>query len=541
MKLIKGAAILGIAALLSKLLGAVYRFPYQNITGDVGLYVYAQVYPVYTILLFLATSGFPPAISKTVSEKLVAGDREGAKRIFRISAMLLFATGVFFFLLLYILAPSIGILMAGDRELAMPIRSISFALLIVPVMAALRGYFQGHQNMMPTAVSQIVEQLVRVATILVLSYWFIASGYSVYHAGAGAVFGAVTGSFASLLILIYFWMRSKNREVYERGGLPLVSPSIQGHKQESAKQILINLFKIAIPMAAGTLVLPLMQMVDTFSVKNLLDYAGYTATKDLTGILGRGQPLVQFAAFVATPLSLALLPAISEANALRKKQTIQHYSELAMRLTLYVGLPAAVGLALIAEPVNIFLYTDNEGTAAIAVLAFTSIFSTLGITTNGILYGVGIVMRPARNLLIGVFFKVILNLILIPFMGITGAALATVIGYMVATILNLLAVNKYTGTAFTLRNYVTKPLIAVGVMAVVVILVELASSSLFSLWIEQERLLNAIIVVLAVGAAASVYGIMLFITGAIRTRDLEAIPRLRKLTKLLQRLRLLRQ
>lgn len=536
MKLIKGAAILGIAALLSKLLGAVYRIPYQNIAGDVGLYVYNQVYPVYTILLFLATSGFPNAISKTVSEKLVVGDREGARRVFRLSALFLFITGLFFFFVLYFSAPLIAQLMAGDPELAMAIRSISFALLIVPVMSAFRGYFQGYQNMMPTALSQIVEQFVRVITILVLSYWFISNGYSVYYAGSGAVFGAVTGSFASLLILLYFWIGLKKRESYVEGGLP-----IGRHKQESAQELITNLLKIAIPMAAGALVLPLMQMVDTFSVKNLLDFAGFEDSKHWTGVLGRGQPLVQFAAFVATPLSLAILPAISEANALRQRQTIQHYSELVLRLTLYIGLPAAVGLAVIAEPVNIFLYMTNEGSSTLAVLAFTTIFSTLGITSNGILYGIGLVTRPARNLLIGVAFKVIFNLILIPIMGITGAALSTVIAYFIATTLNLLAVNKYTGTAFYMRNYVTKPLIAVAAMAAVVLLTKIISTQLLSALITQERILNAIVVILSVSLAVVVYGVMLLISGAIRARDLEAIPRLRRFTHILRRFKLLRQ
>lgn len=535
MKLIKGAAILGAAALLSKLLGAVYRIPYQNIAGDIGLYVYNQVYPVYTILLFLATSGFPKAISKTVSEKLVVGDREGAKRVFRLSAMVLFSTGLLFFFILYFAAPLIAVLMAGDRELAMPIRSISFALLVVPVMAAMRGYFQGHQNMMPTAVSQIVEQFIRVITILILSYWFLSHGYSVYYAGSGAVFGAVTGSIGSLLILIYFWIRFQKRESYVEGGLPTGA-----FQQESAKEIIVNLFKIAIPIAAGSLVLPLMQMVDTFTVKNLLDLVGYENTKDLTGVLVRGQPLVQFAAFVAAPLSLALLPAISEANARRQKKTIQHYSELSMRLTLFIGLPAAVGLAIIAEPVNIFLYKTNEGSVAIAVLAFTTIFSTMGITTAGILQGLGHVTRPARNLFIGVIFKIIFNLIFIPFMGITGAALSTVLAYIIATTLNVLAVNKYAGTRFNVRDYVTRPLIAVGVMAAVALLIELISTSVLSTIITQERILYGIVVFLSIGFAVIAYGVMLLITGAVRAQDLEAIPRLRRFTHILRRFRLLR-
>lgn len=535
MKLLKGAAILGAAALISKLIGAIYRIPYQNIAGDVGLYVYNQVYPVYTILLTLATFGFPSAISKTVSERLVAGDREGAKRVFRLSSLVLFFTGLFFFLVLFLGAPTIAVLMANDPELTLPIRSISFALLVVPVMAAMRGYFQGHQNMIPTAVSQVVEQFIRVITILALAYWFVTNGYSVYYAGAGAVFGAVTGAVASLFMLLYFWIRFAKKETYVQGAIPSGA-----YKQESAKKIIKQLFALAVPMAAGALVLPLMQIVDTFTVKNMLDFAGFTNTQHITGVLGRGQPLVQFAAFVAAPLSLALLPAISEANARRDRKTIQNHTDLAMRLTLFIALPAAVGLAVIAEPINIFIYKTNEGSVTLAVLAFTTIFSTMGVTTAGILQGVGKVSRPARNLFIGVIFKVIFNISLIPFMGITGAALASVLAYFIATMLNVLAVRKYTGTQFEVRNYITKPLIAVAAMATVAKLVQWISVAVLAPLIVQERLLYGIVVFLAIGFAAAVYGIMLFVSGAIRAQDLEAVPRLRKFTHLLRRMKLLR-
>lgn len=535
-KLIKGAAILGAAALVSKLLGAIYRIPYQNIAGDLGLYVYNQVYPVYTILLYLSTSGFPKAISKTVSEKLVIGDHEGAKRVFRISASILFLTGFFFFILLYFLAPYIAVIMAGDEKLTMPIRSISFALLVVPVMAAMRGYFQGHQNMFPTAVSQIIEQLVRVATILILSYWFISQGYGVYYAGSGAVFGAVSGSVASLIVLAYFWFGFAKRSVQQSGG---ETRSIG--EQESAWELIKNLFKIAVPIAAGSLVIPLMQLVDSFSVKNILDWTGFSGdSATWTGILNRGQPLVQFAAFVAAPLSLALLPAISEANARRERRLIAQHSELAIRLTLFIGLPAAVGLAVIAEPVNIFLYRTSDGSITLAVLAFTTIFSTLGITTAGILQGLGLVMRPARNLLIGALFKLIFNFIFIPIFDITGAALATVLAYIVSTTLNMLAVNKYAGTQFNFRKFVVKPLIAVLVMAATAFLLEGIITIMLEDLIRNERILYGIVVTLVILVAALVYGAMLLKTGAIRGRDLDAIPRLGKLKSILRKVKLLK-
>ena len=458
---IKGAAILGLASLFSKMLGLIYRIPYQNITGDLGYYVYTQVYPLYGTLLILATAGFPIAISKMVSEKLAVGDLYGVKRVFKVSIITLFFTGIISFLSLYYGAESIARWMGNDK-LTLPIQSVSYALLIVPPMAAMRGYFQGHQNMIPTAISQIAEQFVRVATIIVLAYWFMSTTGNEYLAGAGAVFGAVTGALTGLLVLLLFWR--KNKKIHTQ-----IHPNdAKKHPQESSWKLIKQILYYAIPICFGALVLPLLQLSDSFTVANLLMKAGYPAEEAniLKGVFDRGQPLVAFGAFFATALSLSLVPAISEANARQARQIIKSRTELALRLTLMIGLPTSIGLAVVAEPVNIMLYQNDKGTITLIVLSFTTIFSTLGITSAGILQGLGKVLLPAQNLLVGVVIKIGLNLLLIPVMGITGAALATVLAYAVATLLNLRAVAKYTDITFQFKSFFFKPILAVTIMAI---------------------------------------------------------------------------
>ncbi|MCF6094694.1 polysaccharide biosynthesis protein [Microaerobacter geothermalis] len=532
---IKGAAILGAAALLSKLLGVVYRIPYQNITGNEGLYVYNAVYPLYSTLLIFATAGIPIAISKMVSERLTLGDVDGAKRIFRISSFILTITGLLFFLALYFGAPLIAALW-GDSRLVLPIRTVSYALLIVPFMASLRGYFQGHQNMIPTAVSQISEQIVRVITILVLSYWFINNGFDVYYAGSGAVFGAFTGALMALFVLLFFWRRNqvvqKDISAREASSLP----------KESALQLMGKILYIALPICLGAVVLPLMQLADSATILNILQSMGETKDQatELKGIYDRGQPLVQFVAFFATSLSLALVPSISEAKALNQGEIIAARTELAMRLTLLLGLPASIGLAVIAEPVNITLYQDNDGTLAMAVLAFTSVFSTLGITSAGILQGLGHVVLPARNLIIGVMFKIALNFALIPFLGIVGAALATVLAYMIATILNMIGLNKSTGVAFSYASFLMKPLTAVAIMAGIVFLVMEGSAFSLQYVMSPGRAFEAIVTFFSISVGAFVYGISLFISGALTRRDLEVVPKMKRYIPFLERFRLLK-
>jgi O-antigen/teichoic acid export membrane protein len=533
---LKGAAILGAGALLSKMLGVVYRIPYQNITGDLGYYVYTQVYPLYSALLILATAGFPIAISKFVAEKLALGDTRGARRLFRVSASVLTLTGIVFFILLWFGAPFIAASMR-DSKLVLPIRSVSFALLIVPVMAALRGYFQGHHDMVPTAVSQIAEQFVRVTTIIILSYWFMKTTGNVYLAGAGAVFGAVTGALFAFVVMLFFWRRNQRIQRY----MPVQPGAGYTYTQESIGEIVRKLVYYAIPICLGSLVLPLMQLSDSFTVVSMLMRGGNTAETaySLKGIFDRGQPLVQFAAFFATALSLSLVPAIAEAQALGKRQVIAARTELALRLTFLFGLPASIGLAVVAGPVNVMLYENDNGTTALVVLAFTTIFATLGITSAGILQGMGEVTLPVRNLFIGVAAKVALNIFLIPSFGITGAAMATVCSYMIATLLNLYAITYFTGIKFHVKNFFIKPAIAVLMMAMAAFVTRKAAEKGLLDLIPSHRLYFSAVSLLAVGAGVVMYVIALFLSGTISHAELETTKPGRKLIPLLKRFRLL--
>lgn len=204
----QGTAVLTIAALLIKVMSAAYRVPYQNIVGDIGFYIYQQVYPFYGIAIMLATTGFPVIISKMMIEFGEKGNASSNSKILRVSFLFLFAAGLIFYLTLYIGSDQLASFM-GDLELAPLIRVISFSFLLVPFVSILRGYFQGEENMLPTAVSQVAEQGIRVLTILIFSYLLINNGYSLYEAGQGALFGSLTGGFAAFILLAFFCQKTK--------------------------------------------------------------------------------------------------------------------------------------------------------------------------------------------------------------------------------------------------------------------------------------------------------------------------------------------
>lgn len=543
-QLMKGTFVLALAAFLSKLLGVIYKIPYQNITQDMGFYVYEQVYPIYMILLTLATAGVPVAISKLVAERLAYQDHTGARKVFKAATLLLTLTGFLFFSALFLGAPLVAAILY-DPQLTLAIQSVSFALLVVPVMAAIRGYFQGHQNMVPTAVSQVVEQIVRVATILWLSYWLISNQYDAYHAGAGAVFGAFTGAVAALVVLLIYWRKNKRSEAAATVEQPAseAGEKVPSYQAVGYWTIIRKIVAYAVPISLGALVLPLFQLMDSLTIPHILTLSGWEheLAKNERGVYARGHPLVQFAAFFATALSLALVPSISEAKAQNKVRQIVSRTQVALKVTFLVGLGAAVGLAVLARPINVMFYITDAGSTTISVLAFVTIFSTLSMTSGAVLQGMGYVTLPARHLFIGVGVKSILNIALLPFFGITGAALASVAGYFTAASLNIRTLRRMLPLPGITGQAVWRPAVAVLIMGAVVWMVKGGLFVALDGLIGHERLLNLAVTLLSIPVGVFVYGLFLLRLNMITRQELAILPRGERLIRLLEKLKIIRK
>lgn len=537
--LLQGTAILALAAFLSKLMGVIYKIPYQNITGDAGFGIYETVYPVYMILLTLSTAGIPVALSKMVSERLVVGDKLGARKIFRVSAITLTITGVFFFLLLFFIGAPVLSWFNDEPQLVWVYRSVAFALLIVPVMASIRGYYQGHQDMMPTGVSQVVEQLIRVTAIIVSSYWIMRSTGDEYQAGAAAVFGATIGAVAAFVVLLLYWRRIERLSNSNQAGAE-ISVSLS-YAELPVLTIMKHVLSLAIPISLAALVLPLFQLVDSLSLPRLLLLAGWPSEliMEQRGVFARGQALVQFGAFFATALALALVPSISEAKARRDDSQIKRRTHLALKLTFIVGLAAACGLALLARPVNMMLYMNDSGSLAIAILAIVIIFTTISITTSAILQGIGKVLLPAKNLFIGVLVKLLGNLLLVPFVDIEGAAISSVAGYAAAAFLNTRDVIRYTNIELKLSSFLLRPMAAVSIMVLAVWAFKDGLAPLASIHIEQGRWQATLVSLGGVVTGILIYALALLKSKAITYREVQMIPRFERFLPMLVKVRLI--
>lgn len=559
---LKGAAILGAAAVISKLLGTLQKIPLQNLAGEEAFGIYNIVYPLYTLILTLAIAGFPLTVSAFVSESLAAGRPQQAKRVLRVASASLLGTGLIAFVLLYGGADPIARLL-GAAQTAPAIRSISWALLMVPVMAALRGYFQGYGNMIPTAVSQVVEQLVRVAVMLSLLLLFLRMGYGADRIAAGATFGSTAGAISGLAVMVYYYWRERRADkLTSRGAAELRSPGAasavadtaaaaahdqpqpQPLAQERTGALLLRFARTALPVCLSAVALPALTLVDSATLPRLLLRQGMDEAAALhqVGLFNHAQPLVQLVTLIATSMTAALVPAIAYARQRGETALLRSRTETAVRVAWLTGLAASFGLAVTAEPINRMLFDTATGSATMAILAFTAVFGTLQIVTASVLIGCGASRLPATYLFAATLFKLLLNLLLTPPLGLAGAAWASVAAYALASLLGLAALRRRVGASFPAAAYLGRPLAAAAAMCAAVYAVRFAADGLARLTGADPagRGLATATALAAVCLGAVVYAVVLLRSGGITRTELAAGPgALQRLIPLLTRLRLL--
>ena len=525
---IQGAVVLGIAGIIIKVMGAFFRIPLANMIGDKGMGYYQTAYPIYVLFLTLATAGIPIAISKMVSERIAVDHHYEAYRVFRVSFTLLFTIGICSSAILFFGAGPI-VNAIGNPGAKYAMMAIAPALLFVPIMAAYRGYFQGMQDMKPTATSQVVEQFFRVAAGLTLAYFLIDSGHE--FAAAGASFGATAGSITGLIavILIYYFQKDKLKRNIGR------SHQIN---TEKSSDILINIFVIAVPVTIGAAIMPIMNAIDVGIVMRRLVETGMTgeAANRLYGQLtGMAGPLINFPQVLTQAIAMSLVPAIAAAYKQKDMNFLNYNIRLGIRAAIIIGLPCAFGLMTLSEPIMLLLYPMQKASAISAapclfVMAFGVIFLSTVQTLTGVLQGLGKPMIPVRNLFIGAIVKVVLTYTLtgIHDINVKGAAMGTVAAYIVASTLNIMAVKKYTGVKFDFMLTYGKPIISAVVMSAAV-------------WVSYRILFgfmgNALSTAIAVLIGALVYCAMLIITKSIKKDELKVLPKGGKLLNIINKIK----
>lgn len=440
---LRGAVVLGIAGALSKMMGAIYRIPLARLLEGEGMGIYQMAYPIYTTILSLATAGVPVAISVLVSRKNAQGYRGDEKKIFRASFLILFIFGLILTGLVMNSARWIAIYVLHEPRAYLPIMAVAPAIFFAGLMSVFRGYFQGQQSMVPTAVSQVIEQLFRVTAVLIFAFLLYPRGLE--YAAAGATSGAVVGGFVGLIVLIVYYGRekSKTRNLHEE----------MRYSGESSRQLAWEMILLAVPVSFGAVVLPLVQMLDAVIVPGRLISIGYTtsqATSLFGELSGMAAVLISLPTIFTISISTSLVPAVSEALANNNQRLLNERLNYGLRAGMIISLPSAAGLFILAFPICDLLYATPEAGVPLQPLAFSTIALAAFQLSSAGLQGIGKAQIGMQHLIITGLLKVIFNYSLtsIPTLNIQGAAIGTVLAFTIGSGLNIYSLKKLTGVKY---------------------------------------------------------------------------------------------
>ena len=509
-KFLKGTMILTISSIIVKVIGSLNWIILSRVLGGEGIGLYQMGFPIYLMAITVSSAGVPVAISIITSEKLANKDYRGAKRVFNVSLRLLLVSGLIFSSALLFGADFlINQHIIRDARAYYSIIALAPAVFFVTFLASFRGYLQGWQIMTPTATSEVVEQLVRVITMLVFADLFMP--YGLAYAAGGASMGAGAGAFCALLVLMWFYRRLKRR-LHEE-----IEAQDDSIPEESAGHIIKRLLKLALPVSLTSLMLPIGANLDLLIVPQRLEVAGFDvrhATELFGYLTGMAVPLVNLATIFTAAMTISLVPSISESKALKRFDAIRDKIRLAFRVAMIITFPCFMGLFFLAEKVAALIYNAPGAAGAIQTMSVGILFLGMHQISTGILQGLGKTAIPVINMILACLVKVVMSwwLTAIPFLGIKGASMATVADFAVAAIINMGFIYKYTGFTFSLGSLL-KPLLASGVMGAVIYLV-LSITEQLGMWC----------VLFAMVAAVPSYALALLAFGGLNKEDLDNVP-----------------
>lgn len=495
-KFLKGAFILTFGSILSKVLGLFYVIPFEAMVGNKGATLYQYGYVPYTIFLSFATAGMPLAVSKFISKYNALEEYEVGRRLFRSGLLLMLITGFLTFLLLFFIAPvyaefvSVGENALPVDDVTTVIRAISFALIIVPFMSMIRGYLQGHEEMEPSAVSMVVEQIVRIAFLLIGVFVVLKlMKGELVTAISVSTFAATVGAVGGLLVLLIAWKKRKpmldELLSHDRGNVHISLPQIY-------KEILIS----SIPFIFVGIAMPLFQQVDSLTFTRAMVSSGVPAkeAEDALGILNVfAQKLVLIPMTLATGFSMALLPSVTKAYVSGDQKMFRHQLNQAFQILLFLTIPAVVGMSVLADPVYSAFYShDPLGTSVLQAYAPTAILFALFSVTASVLQGINQQKFTVLSLLVGFLIKLSLNIPLIRLFETAGSIYATTLGFLAAVLINFVVISYFTGYRY---NIVIRRIALISIFTAVMAIIVWGVEAGLSLFLNTESRWQAIIMV----------------------------------------------
>ena len=575
-----GAAILAVGILVVKLIGMFYKIPLVNIIGQEGTADFNNAYNIYAVLLTISTAGLPVAVSKLVSEANALGKRNQVRRIFRLALAAFLILGVASFMVMYFKADWLAGLM-NDSKAAQGIRTLAPAVICVGCLAAFRGYSQGHSNMAPTSVSQIIEALCKLVVGLGLAYWLVSAGQPSHVAAAGAITGVTVGTVVALAYMLLNYTITKGHE------------RLSDDVPDAPGKIMGDILRIAIPITLSSSMVGIVTVIDSSLVQGQLQrvllenpesWALYANFVDLSALeearnlfLNGPSPLdiapdpsmdnlmVHF--YQGTPAAISLhealesasraiygnysgalniynlpsslmvamtssvIPAVSGALARKDRKGAANITSSALRISALLAFPMGVGLFVLGTPIIKLLFTSLEPDLAgplLSTLGLATVFVCMMLVCNSILQANGFVNLPVVVMVLGGVVKIVsnYNMVAIPDIGIFGVPFGNVLCFGLCLILDLVIISRVLRGRPRYLSIFGKPLAAAAVMGA-------GAWAVYGLLYKLlER--NTIAVVGAIGVAVVIYVVLIVALKAIDREDLALMPKGEKIARLLR-------
>jgi len=483
----KGAMILSLSMFLVRVLGLLYVIPFQALVGATGLALYGYAYIPYSLLVSLSGLGIPGGIAKFIAKYNADSEYDTARKMFRFGMGFMVLLGLISFVVMYSTAPFFArIVISGEdmyntvEGVTTAIRMVSFAVIVVPPMSILRGFFQGNQDMGPTAVSQLVEQVVRILLIVVGSFVVIQllPGGTTQMAVNVSVFAAFVASIGALIVLYRHWVRRKK-------AFDALLPLTKAHPERNILALFKELLSYALPFAVLSLIVTWFQLVDLVTFNSAMLRAGVEPylTEEIFGLYGTALlKIVMIPVSFAIAFGQPLMPILTEKIQTKDFRSFHQTMTTAITLTMFVTIPAVIGISMLSNPIFVMLFNQESsselnqiGGMMFGFGAFLGVFMALNIILNAIMQGIGRQYKALIFLGIGIVVKVIGNLILIPIWQVNGAILSTIFAYSICIFLQYVEIRKTTG--IETRNIFKRQI------AIVIFAVLMAGSVWLTSWI----------------------------------------------------------
>lgn len=542
-KVLKQAGILAVAGIIVRIIGLLYGSPLTGIIGDEGNGYYSQAYNWYTIILLISSYSIPSAVSKVISQKLGVGEYKNAQRIFHCAIIYVVIVGAAASLFIMFGA---GILVSGN---SIPVlRVFAPTIFFFGLLGVLRGFFQGQRNMVPTSVSQILEQIMNALISLSAAYVFIqlvADKDSTTRAVFGAMGSAVgtgAGVVSALLFMLFIYYHS--RRSFKR------KVSMDRHGTDSYRKSFKIIMMIVTPFILSTFIYNFTNVLDQTIYTTIMEAFHGMSEKDIAisyGIFSRKAVVItNIPIALASAMSTAIMPSISTDYAQGKITDTSDLVERVIRMTMLIAIPSAAGLFALSRPIMLLLYPQraslDEAAALLAGMAITVVFYSLSTVTNAVLQGIGKVNIPVINAAISLVLQAIIldGLLMFTDLGNYALVISIIIYSLSMCLLNGMEVNRYLRVKANVRKTYLYPAISAAIMGIVSYVAYRLCMSILSRLISSEYFASLISLAIALMVAAFVYAAEMVKRGGVTKADLLSYPKGDKILNIFRKVKLMR-